>query len=457
MGGSYPATTSGPPSPKEGGHMGTFNRSGSGQDRRIRTPISGRFTEWILSRGIDWSRMKSGRQQPIVPMRPPQSRPGFCGILCSVEILIQKRCTDDRKIKGTVSPSFDVWSKSKETIKRSASRNIRFIQVTHSVVKSTHLNPYSSKFSKKIYTQHQLLVLILFKDFRNQHYREFIEDIGDMEGVQEILDLSEVPHFTTLQKFLCRIKTLYLRITFKKTVNLFYSSDENIPITAIDSSGFTSGYCSHYFSERTGKIRKHFLKSSISVDTDQQIITGFVASNSRVHDTRHAVKLLRQCHKIRKSDCYVMDKGYDSEAIHQLIREDLHANSVIPIRSWNNENIGGKYRQEMACQFNDMVYPRRQLVENKFSVLKRKFSGDLKARRFLIQMKEIANKMIVCNIHSFLLFLMVEVFYRAEFCVFLRSEILLNREFLEGGGRMGTNVDHGQPPDPCRGSSHNLY
>ena len=189
-------------------------------------------------------------------------------------------------------------SKKEETIKKSASRNIRFIQAAISIVTSTHLNPYSCKFSKKIYTQHQLLVLILFKDYRNQHYREFIEDVGDMAEVQESLDLSEVPHFTTLQKFISRIKTLYLRFTFKKTVNLFYSYDDIIPITAIDSSGFTSGYCSHYFSERTGKIRKHFLKTSISVDTEQQVITGFVASNSRVHDTRHAVKLLRQCHKI---------------------------------------------------------------------------------------------------------------------------------------------------------------
>ena len=49
-----------------------------------------------------------------------------------------------------------------------------------------------------------------------------------------------------------------------------------------------------------------------------------------------------------------MDKGYDSEAIHRLIREDLHANSVIPIRSWNNEIIGGTYRREMAHQFNDI-------------------------------------------------------------------------------------------------------
>jgi hypothetical protein len=79
-----------------------------------------------------------------------------------------------------------VTSKRKETIKKSASRNIRFIREAISIVKSTHLNPYSSKFSKKVYTQPQLLVLILFKDFRNQHYGEFIEDVGDIEGVQEM-------------------------------------------------------------------------------------------------------------------------------------------------------------------------------------------------------------------------------------------------------------------------------
>jgi len=167
-----------------------------------------------------------------------------------------------------VSPYSDVSSYT-ETIKKSASRNIRFIQSALSIVKSTGISPYSCKYTKKIYTQYPLLALVLFKDYRNQHYREFVEDVGDMEGVQEILDLAEVPHFTTLQKFLCRIKTLYLRLTFKKTMNLFYSSDENIPIPAIDSSGFTSGYCSHYFSERTGKLRKQFLKTSISVDTEQ--------------------------------------------------------------------------------------------------------------------------------------------------------------------------------------------
>jgi hypothetical protein len=110
-----------------------------------------------------------------------------------------------------------------------------------------------------------------------------------------------------------------------------------------------------------------------------------------------------------------MDRGYDSEAIHRQIREDLNADSIIPLRSWNNEIIGGTYRQEMAAGFDDAKYRRRQLVENKFSVLKRKFSGDLKARTFGIQMKEIANKMIVCNIHRFLQFFIIEVFYKAKF------------------------------------------
>jgi hypothetical protein len=62
-------------------------------------------------------------------------------------------------------------------------------------------------------------------------------------------------------------------------------------------------------------------------------------------------------------------------------------------------------------------YPKRrkrQLVETTFSVLKRKFVADLKARKLLVLIKEIANKMIVYNIHRFLQFLFQELFYRAK-------------------------------------------
>ncbi len=168
-----------------------------------------------------------------------------------------------------MSPYQSVCSKGKETTKRLAGRNIRFIRAAYSIVKAIRITPYSCKYSKKIYTQYQLLVLILFKNCRNQHYYNFIEYIRDMEIIQQELELSAQPHFTTLQKFFSGIKILYLRYAFRKTLNQFYSNDEPIHITTIDSSGFTSGYSSHYYSVRTGKIRKHLLKTSISVNTYQ--------------------------------------------------------------------------------------------------------------------------------------------------------------------------------------------
>jgi len=41
---------------------------------------------------------------------------------------------------------------------------------------------------------------------------------------------------------------------------------------------------------------------------------------------------MRQSNRIRKSQCYVMDKGYDSEKIHSLSREEIRADSMIPLK-----------------------------------------------------------------------------------------------------------------------------
>jgi hypothetical protein len=132
----------------------------------------------------------------------------------------------------------------------------------------------------------------LFKEYWNQHYREFIDNVRDMACIKKVLGLLEVPHFTTLQNSLLRIKSPYLRITLRKTANPFYSSGEGVLITVLDSSGFSKRHCSHYFPERTGKLRKQFLKLSNAVDMDQEAITGVITSTSWVHGTRHAQNLL---------------------------------------------------------------------------------------------------------------------------------------------------------------------
>jgi hypothetical protein len=106
----------------------------------------------------------------------------------------------------------------KETIKKSSGRFISFVKHAFSVVQSSRISQYSCKYSRRDYTQHQLLTLILFKEYRKEDYRTVIWNLEEMDRIHAVLGLTTIPHFTTLQKFLCRMKSLYLDIFFKNTL-----------------------------------------------------------------------------------------------------------------------------------------------------------------------------------------------------------------------------------------------
>jgi len=113
-----------------------------------------------------------------------------------------------------------------------------------------------------------------------------------------------------------------------------------------------------------------------------------------------------------------MDKGYDSEEIHELIQDTLNSCSLIPVRNRKRNRISGYYRRRLAQSFDEEKYHQRNKVETVFFILKRKFRDSLKARKFRLQVKEIKIKVILYNlsrmISTFLFLILFEEFYKAN-------------------------------------------
>ena len=81
----------------------------------------------------------------------------------------------------------------------------KFVDTSLETVQSSRLKLYSCKYSKHVYTEHQLLVLVLLKEYTGTDYRSFVELIDLMSNIKEKFDLDKIPHYTTLQKFVSRI------------------------------------------------------------------------------------------------------------------------------------------------------------------------------------------------------------------------------------------------------------
>ncbi len=60
------------------------------------------------------------------------------------------------------------------------------------------LPAYSSKFSRKQYTQHQLFALLALKTFFKTDYRGVVQLLEDFPELRQDLGLRVVPHYSTL-------------------------------------------------------------------------------------------------------------------------------------------------------------------------------------------------------------------------------------------------------------------
>ncbi|HET7283297.1 MAG TPA: hypothetical protein VFI70_01305, partial [Nitrososphaeraceae archaeon] len=170
---------------------------------------------------------------------------------------------------------------------------------------------------------------------RGKSYRVFSEWLVEAYCLRTFLQLSQhIPHFTTLQKFTERISGTLLEKVISSFIILTKIGQLFV---GIDSSGFKATYPFQYYAERaelTRRRRKYISKLSLAAaDVLQQIICTIKIRRAPVrHDSIDFRPLVIKISELVPLSVVTADKAYDSEDNHVLVRDVLHALSVIPAR-----------------------------------------------------------------------------------------------------------------------------
>jgi hypothetical protein len=266
------------------------------------------------------------------------------------------------------------------------------------VLKHARIPLFRNRKSNHIFTIWQHIVLSTIRQYEGKSYRMFVDWLFEAYYLRSFLELSRIPHFTTLQKFTDRINNTLLG----RIISSFIVISGTIHIFAgIDSTGFKSTHSSQYYIERA-KLRRKWIKLSIGADVLLQIICTIKIRRAPTrHDNIDFRPIITRTSDILPLSVVTADKGYDGEYNHQLVREDLHAFSIIPARYehvpiWRTY---GKYRKQMKRGYSKLLYNQRNKDETIISVIKRLFGDYLMSRLTRTQNRELSFRCITYNMH----------------------------------------------------------
>jgi len=275
------------------------------------------------------------------------------------------------------------------------------------------LPAYTHPKSPKKFTQPQLAACLVLKEFFKTDYRGIAAILEDSSDIKIILELNEVPHFTTLQK---SARQLLNKKVIKKLIKsiLSIAHEEKligpkVSLAALDGSGFESHHISRYFVQRRDRAVKdkyqtshyqRFPKVGIVCDTKNHLILSGIPERGPKFDRTHFKPAILEAIAQKPIRTLLADAGYDGEQNHVFIREQLHIKSFIP------PLIGRKtlklpstyYCRLMATRFNKKAYGQRWQVETVFSMLKRNLNSFLRARTFWSQCREIMLRIFTHNV-----------------------------------------------------------
>jgi IS5 family transposase len=250
-----------------------------------------------------------------------------------------------------------------------------------------------SRFSKKQFTQPQLLALLCLMRFVDWTYREAEVRLAEHAELSRALELQSVPDHTTLCRFLRRLKEEDLAKALAEVVKRFPRYKGRRSIVAIDATGLTFGALSTFFQHRrqhhSQKTKKPlfycWLKWLVVVDVSRHLFLAQSAHAGPSNDCNRLPQLINQAHELAPVQVVLADAEFDSERNHQHIRQVIGAKSVIPPKRSRPEWKINGIRALMRQRFPRKLYRQRVQVESIFSAIKRKLSARAPGRSLLTQ------------------------------------------------------------------------
>jgi len=144
---------------------------------------------------------------------------------------------------------------------------------------------------------------------------------------------------------------------------------------------------------------RRFIKLTIGAELRTQIVTAIKVRRGPANDNVDFEPVVRRAHAIKPIKVGIGDRGYDAEKNHELLRDELHAMSIIPARHarvpvWRTR---GRYRKEMKRGYSKKTYHNRSKDETIFSVVKRTMGDEVRSVRAKAQNNEMRLKIISYN------------------------------------------------------------
>ena len=255
---------------------------------------------------------------------------------------------------------------------------------------------FFSRFSKKIFNNHQKLTLLVLKQKLRTTYRDLIE-LLKITNIPKLIKLKRIPHFTTLIRFSRKLSPLLVRKLISYSCER--SKPKNLKL-GVDATGLELNRTSEHYIMIKGRNtkQKYILQITACGLMDSMLISSARVGKYNVVRNNNFLPVIKDSAKLSEVDYVTADKGYDSKKNHEYVLKKLKAESYIKIREGCLGKHGNMLRNKVLREFDDEKYHQRSKIETIFSMIKRRYGSSVKAKSRETQVREGYHKILTHNL-----------------------------------------------------------